>query len=129
MIDSAIQRLLEQAIDSSIKLHMLLMYYENPRFEGTASQIAERLYRDIWSTREALSELAQDGILCAVGSSDPRYCYRPISELRESIFRLVQSYNEPLERDQLQRALREVASYAPYRRASHGAFTFDRQRI
>ena len=126
MIDPMIQRLLEQAIDSSVKLQLLLMFYENSRFEGTAMQVAERIFRDIWSAREALRELAEDGVLAVSGSSEPVYRYRPTAELREPIFRLVQSYNEPLERDQIQRSLREVASYAPYRRASQGAFSFDR---
>ncbi|HEX5689318.1 MAG TPA: hypothetical protein VFX76_04915 [Roseiflexaceae bacterium] len=126
MIDPTIQRLLEQAIDSSIKLQLLLMYYENPRYEGTAQQVAERIFRDIWSAREALRELAEDGILGISGAGEPVYRYRPIAEFRESIFRLIQSYNEPLERDQIQRALREIASYAPYRRASQGSLSFDR---
>lgn len=125
MIDSMIQRFLEQVVDSPIKLQLLLMYYENPRMEGTPSQIAERVYRDIWSTREALRELAEDGILAtAAGSGEPIYRYRPRAEYSEPIFRLVQSYNEPFERDHVQRLLREVATYAPYRRAAHGEFFF-----
>jgi hypothetical protein len=129
MIDPIVQRLLEQVIDSPIKLQLVLMYYESPRFEGTAHQIAQRIYRDIWSTHEALRELADDGLLSASGSGEPVYSYRPRAEYREPIFRLVQSYNEPLERDHVQRALREIASYAPYRRAPHSAVTFDRLPI
>jgi hypothetical protein len=126
MIDSTVQRLLEQAIDSPIKLQLLLMFYENPRMEGTASQIAERIYRDIWSTREALRELAEDGILNTANVvGEVVYRYRPRADCVEPIFRLAQSYNEPLERDQLQRMLREVASYAPYRRASRGGTMFE----
>jgi hypothetical protein len=129
MVDPIVQRLLEQVIDSPIKLQLLLIFYENPRFEGTAAQIAGRLYRDIWSTRDALSELTEDGLLATVAGGEPIYRYRPCTEYCEPIFRLVQSYNEPLERDQLQRSLREIASYAPYRRASRGAFSFDRLPI
>ena len=129
MIDPSVQRLLEQAIDSQIKLQLLLLYYENPRFEGTATQVAGRTYRDIWSTREALRELAEDGLLCASNASDPVYGYRPCPEYREPIFRLVQCYNEPLERDQLQRMLREVAMNAPFRRAKQSGFSFDRLPI
>ena len=126
MIDPTVQGLLEQVIDSPIKLQLLLLCYENPRFEGSASQVAERIYRDIWSTREALRELAEDGLLFTTGAGDPVYRYRPCPEYREPIFRLVQSYNEPLERDQLQHTLREIASYARYRRASsQSAFSFD----
>ena len=129
MIDPTVQRLLEQVIDSPIKLQLLLLYYENPRFQGTGSEIAARTYRDIWSTREALRELAEDGLLSATGASDPVYGYRPHSEYRESIARLIQCYNEPLERDRLQVALQAIARNAPYRRASNGAFSLDRLPI
>ncbi len=130
MIDPTIQRLLEQVIDSPIKLQLLLMFYENPRMEGTSSQIAERIYRDIWSAREALRELAEDGILSATSQvGEVVYRYRPRADCVEPIFRLAQSYNEPLERDQLQRLLREVASYAPYRRASRGGIAFEWQPV
>ena len=130
MIDSSIQRLLEETIDSPIKLQLLLMYYEHPRMEGTAAQIAERIYRDIWSTREALCELAEDGILSTVDvGGEPVYRYRPRPDYIEPIFRLVHSYNEPLERDHLQRMLREVAVYAPYRRAARDDFFFKRPNM
>jgi hypothetical protein len=129
MIDPMVHRLLEQVIDSPIKLQLFLLYYENPCFEGTASQIANRIYRDIWSTREALRELAEDGLLLASSGSEPVYRYRPRPEYRESILRLVQTYNEPLERDHIQRAVREIASYARYRRAPHSVHSFDRLSI
>jgi hypothetical protein len=129
MIDPSVQRLLEQAVDSLIKLQLLLLYYENSLFEGTAAQVAGRTYRDIWSTRESLREMAEDGLLSASASADPVYTYRPRPEYREPIFRLVQCYNEPLERDQLQRVLREVARNAPFRRATQTGFSFDRQSI
>lgn len=130
MIDPSVHCLLEQAVDTPIKLQLLLLYYENPRFEGTASQMAERIYRDIWSTREALSEMAEDGLLFAAGLGEPVYRYKPRPEYREPIFRLAQSYNEPLERDLLQRTLREIASYTAYRRAvSQNSYGFDRLPI
>ena len=129
MIDPSVQRLLEHAIDSQIKLQLLLLYYENPRFEGTATQVVGRTYRDIWSTHEALRELAEDGLLCASSANDPVYSYRPRPEYREPIFRLIQCYNEPMERDQLQRMLHEVARNAPFRRAKQSGFSFDRLPI
>ncbi|HEU5098258.1 MAG TPA: hypothetical protein VFU22_04535 [Roseiflexaceae bacterium] len=130
MVDSTIQRLLEQAIDSPIKLHLCLLFDENPRMEGTAAQLANRIYRDIWSTRTALRELTEDGVLCVSGQvGEPIYRYRPRTEYVDAIFRLSQSYNEPIERDAIQRALREVASYATYRRATSGGSTFEMQSI
>jgi hypothetical protein len=122
MVDSAIQRLLEQAIDSPIKLQLCLLFYENRRLEGTVTQFANRIYRDIWSTSEALRELAEDGILSVVFTSgEPSYRYRPRQEHVDGLFRLAHSYNEPIERDAIQRTLREIASYAPYRRATAGS--------
>jgi hypothetical protein len=118
MIDSSIQRLLEQAIDSPVKLQLCLLFFENRRLEGTAAQFANRIYRDIWSTREALREMADDGVLIVTPlAGEPIYRYRPRPELADAIFRLAQAYNEPIERDVIQRTLREIASYAPYRRA------------
>lgn len=120
MIDPKVQSLLEHVVDSPIKLQLVLLFCEHPRLEGTASQIAERIYRDIWSTREALRELAEDGILYSFGAvGDVVYRYRPQPEHIAAIVQLCQHYNEPLERDQVQHIVREIARYAPFRRSSH----------
>jgi DNA-binding MarR family transcriptional regulator len=117
MIDPCVRQLLEKAIDSSIKLQFLLLFYEDSRLEMTAQQIANRSYRDIWSTREALQELEQDGILTSSTDEDPRYLYQPRAELVEQIERLMLSYNEPIERDGIQHMLREVSKDASFHRA------------
>jgi hypothetical protein len=128
MLDSSIQRLLEQAIDSPTKLQLCLLFHENRLLEGTATQFANRIYRDIWSTSEALREMAEDGILnVSGGAAEPVYRYRPRPEYADAIVRLAHSYNEPLERDRIQHALREVASYAPYRRSAHWAGAWELQ--
>ena len=130
MVDSTIQRLLEKAIDSPIKLQLCLLFDENQRMEGSAADLANRIYRDIWSTREALRELAEDGVLCMRDiAGEPVYIYRPRAEYIDAIFRLAQSYNEPIERDAIQRTLREVASYAKYRRSPPGGPAFEMQSI
>ena len=130
MVDSAILRLLEKVIDSPIKLQLCLLFDENPRMQGSAVELANRIYWDIWSTREALRELAEDGVLCVRDTTgEPIYYYRPRAEYIDPIFRLAQSYNEPLERDAIQRALREVASYARYRRAAPGGTAFEMQSM
>lgn len=119
MVDPLIRRLVEQVINSPVKLQLLLHFVEHRRLEGTATQIAQRIYRDIWSTREALQDMLRDGVLVALpGSGEPIYRYRPQPELIESITRLCHYYNEPIERDHLQRLVRETASYTPYRRAA-----------
>jgi hypothetical protein len=118
MVDLSVQRLLEQAIDSPLKLQLVLMFCEHPRLEATASRVAERAYRDIWSTREALQELAEDGILVNVSThNEPVYRYDPRPEYVDTIQRLYRAYNEPMERDDLQRIVREIGSIASFRRA------------
>ena len=120
MLDPLVQRLLEHAIDTPVKLHLLLLFHENPRLEASSFTIANRVCRDIWSVEQALHELAEDGVLrhTAAGSRDKLYCYAPRDELIDSIQRLICGYDDPLERDTLQRSIRELASYAPYRRSS-----------
>lgn len=129
MLDSSIQRLLEQVIDSPAKLQLSLMFYENRQLEGTAAQFANRIYRDIWSTREALRELAEDGLLAEAIATEPVYSYRPRPEYSDAMFRLAQGYNEPFERDHIQRALHDIASFARYRRSKTWGGAFELQSI
>ena len=121
-IEPLVQRLLVQAINSPIKLHLVLLFHDNPHLEGSARQINQRLYRDIWSTQEALRELADDGVLCASGSADePVYGYRPCTEHRVPIARLAERFNDPFARDQIHARLRELAKDTLYRRSlAHG---------
>jgi DNA-binding MarR family transcriptional regulator len=120
MVDPMVQQLLEDAIDSPVKLQLLLMFYENPRLEATPRAIADRVCRDIWSVSQALAELADDGIMlrAATANGEPVYRYAPGPKHVESIARLICGYDDPLERDHLQRSIRDVAAYAPYRRAN-----------
>jgi hypothetical protein len=120
MIDPLVQQLLEQAIDTPVKLHLLLVFYENPRLETTPRVIADRVCRDIWSVSQALYELAEDGVMlrAIAANGDPVYRYEPTSDHIDSITRLIRGYNDPLERDVLQRSIRDLAAYAPYRRAN-----------
>lgn len=130
MLDSAIQHLLEQTIDSPIKLQLCLLFYENRQLEGTAAQLANRMYRDIWSTSEALRELADDGILAENAlNGEPIYRYRPLAQYTDAIFRLAQSYNEPFERDKIQRVLHDTASYARYLRTKNRNSGFELQGL
>lgn len=119
MVDPLVQRLLEQAIDSPVKLHLLLLFHENPRLEATPRAIAERVCRDIWSVTQALQELADDRVLLSIPiPGDQKYRYAPAEDLLEPIGRLLRGYDDPLERDKLQRSIRDLARYAPYRRMS-----------
>jgi hypothetical protein len=119
MVDPLVQRLLEQAIDSPVKLHLLLLFHDNPRLEANARVIAERVCRDIWSVTQALQELAEDRVLLSIPApGDHVYRYAPAEDLLEAIGRLLRGYDDPMERDKLQRSIRDLARYAPYRRAT-----------
>jgi predicted transcriptional regulator len=120
MIDPMIQRLLEKAIDTPVKLHLLLMFHENARMEATAAKIADRVCRDIWSVSESLDALVEDGVLARslASNGEIRYRYAPHPENHEPIRRLISGYDDPIERDLLQRVIRDLSTYAPYRRVS-----------
>ncbi|NJN16279.1 MAG: hypothetical protein HC822_08390 [Oscillochloris sp.] len=120
MVDPMVQALLEQAIDSPVKLHLLLMFHENQRMEATARAIADRVCRDMWSVSQALHELAADGVMVIAASAhgEPVYRYEPIGTWHLPIARLIRGYDDPLVRNDLQRTIRELEAYAPYRRTS-----------
>ena len=123
MVDKQIQQLIERVIDSPLKLQLLLLFCDHRRCEGTPSQLAQRTYRDIWSTREALRELLDDGVLaCKPTNGEPVYFFRPRAELQEAIQRLYRVYNEPTERDALHRLIRDAETFAPYRRSTSTSF-------
>jgi hypothetical protein len=124
MIESSVQHLIDQVIDSPVKLHLILVFHEHSRLEASAAQIAERTCRDIWSVTTALNELAEDGMLQCVTAfgGAPLYHYAPAYERVEAINQFFRLYDDPLTRDVIQRAIRESADYAPFRRVGGYAF-------
>jgi DNA-binding MarR family transcriptional regulator len=120
MIDPMIQRLLEKAIDTPVKLHLLLIFHENARMDATANSIADRVCRDIWSVSQALDEMVEDGVMSRSAglAGDLHYRYAPHPENHEPIKRLIAGYDDPIERDLLQRVIRDLSTYAAYRRSS-----------
>ena len=111
-----IQRLLTQTINSPIKLHLVVLFHESPHMVGSARQIIQRIFCDIWSTQDALRELADDGILGVTESAgEPVYSYQPRTEHRVAIARLIERFDDPFARDQIHGLLREVTGVA-YRR-------------
>ncbi len=126
MIDPQVFQLLERAVDTPAKLQILLIFHECPRLAMTGSQMVDRSCRDMWSVCQALQELVEDGILAAHNDgNDTRYLYQPAAEHVDHIARLVCSYDDPLERDMIQRAIRDLAVFSAFRRAS----SWERQRF
>jgi len=124
MADLLVQRLLEQAVDSRTKLQIVLLFHENPRFEATSTILSNRLCRDIWSIRQALQELAEDGILAIsrVVGGEEAYSFSPLPEYIVPLRQLVANYDDPVEREDLFRSIRELAGYALLRHAHDQRF-------
>ncbi len=112
MLDPQVTQLLDTAINTSCKLAIILHFLDHRQLRLTASQMAERLGRDIWSVEAALQELADDDI---VSLQDGLCCYAPSAERRAQLQALRQTYDHPLQRDELQLLVRELEQYAPYR--------------
>lgn len=120
MVEQTLQHLIETVIDSPVKLHLLLIFHEQPRNEVSAAAMAERACRDIWSVSDALDELAADGALVRLPATNGHHLYRyqPATALIEPILTLLRAYDDPMKRDAIQRAIRTSADYAPFRRAA-----------
>lgn len=119
MADLNIQSLLERAIDTHTKLHLLLIFYENSRLEATPETLAERCCRDIWSVRQALQEMAEDGVITAsrtVGG-ETVYSFHPAAEFVAPIKHLMRSYDNPVEREEILSSIHELSGYAAIRHA------------
>ncbi|HEX6289810.1 MAG TPA: hypothetical protein VFZ66_11495 [Herpetosiphonaceae bacterium] len=75
--------------------------------------MAARVCRDIWSVETALNELVEDGMLTL---RDKRYSCEPCAERRAQLGVLRETYEQPLQRNELHMLLRELERYAPYRK-------------
>lgn len=113
MLDPQVTQLLETGINTSCKLAIMLKFLEQSTLSLSASELAARVCRDIWSVQAALEELAEDGLLYCV---ERRYSCKACAELATQLQLLGDTYAHPLQRNELQRLLRDLESYAPYRK-------------
>jgi hypothetical protein len=112
MLECSLRKLLEEVVNTSTKLTIVLLYANYHGLAEKSDQIARRVYRDVHSVENALSELAQDGILAF---ADGRYRLDPEPMWREPLQRLLKAYDEPLHRQELMAFVSELDRYAPYR--------------
>jgi hypothetical protein len=112
MLDPQVTQLLDKGINTSCKLATMLRFADQREFHATAPLIASRICRDIWSVQSALDELVEDGLLI---QHDHQYSLVPSVELRKRLLLLRETYESPLQRLELQRLLRDLERYAPYR--------------
>lgn len=114
MLEADIRKLLEEAVNTSCKLAIVMVYAQHlhQKLMNTPAQMSQRLCRDIWSIEEAMGELAQDDIL---SSSDGSYLFCPSIKYRDALSRMITVYDEPLRRQEIMQLVGELDSYAPYR--------------
>ncbi|MBA3471067.1 MAG: hypothetical protein H0T53_15640 [Herpetosiphonaceae bacterium] len=116
MMTSSVHLLLERAIDTPVKLQCVVSFAQRTLSRGTTAHIAARISRDIWSTKQALEELTEAGILSTVpNDGEPIYEYAPKGYLKDALALLIDDYNDPLRRVEVHDYVRELALYAPYR--------------
>lgn len=113
MLDPQVVYLLESTIDTSCKLAVALKFLDHRGLHATPSEMAVRVCRDIWSVESALEELAADGVLVR---REPRFALNLSPEISAQLALLRDTYAQPLQRDELHKLLRELETYAPYRR-------------
>lgn len=112
MLDPQVRNLIETAINSSCKLAIAVLFAERPSVRLSASEIADRVFRDRWSVETALNELTDAEVL---ELRNGRYGLPAATGLREQVRRLQDGYADPLTRMELLHFLREVERYQPYR--------------
>src|SRR5438874_7564022 len=89
-------------VDSSLKLHLLLLFYRNPRLSSTAGSLSEWLRECPWGIEEAAEALADAGFLARVAQRGRiQYRLEPSREWWTLLERLATYYDDPLRRDEV----------------------------
>jgi hypothetical protein len=112
MVENALGRLLEDAVNSSCKLAIVMLFAEDAGLAANEHQLSRRLCRDIWSVEQALSELVGDGVLINL---DGLYRFQPDLKHAEGLRQLLRVYDEPVGRQEVVRIVSDLDRYAPYR--------------
>jgi hypothetical protein len=112
MVGNALGRLLEDAVNSSCKLAIVMLFAEDAGLVADEHQLSRRLCRDIWSVEQALSELVSDAVLINLDGS---YRFQPDVKYAEGLRQLLQVYDEPEGRQEIVRIVSDLDRYAPYR--------------
>ena len=87
-------------VDSPLKLHLLLLFYRNPRLSSTAERLSEWLRECPWGIEAAVEALADAGFLARVAQRGRlQYRLEPSGEWWTLLERLATYYDDPLRRD------------------------------
>ena len=89
-------------MDSPLKLHLLLLFYRNPRLSSTAERLSEWLRECPWGIEAAVEALADAGFLARVAQRGRiQYRLEPSREWWIRLERLATCYDDPLRRDEV----------------------------
>jgi hypothetical protein len=113
MLDPQVTQLLVNGIDTSCKLAIMLRFAESSGLAATPHELAARICRDMWSVQQALDELVEDDLL---QRAENRYLSAGSPGMQSRLHALRDTYDQPLQRLELQRLLRDLEQYAPYRK-------------
>lgn len=96
-------------IDTSLKLQLLLRFYQHTRLCSDVLSISEWLREPPWEVGEALDALAGIGFLTRIeGPRSTHYRLDPSLEVWEVLEQLARAYDDPLQRDAIHTALRHA---------------------
>ena len=87
-------------VDSPLKLHLLLLFYRDPRLSSTAGSLSEWLRECPWVIEAAAEALADAGFLARVAQRGCiQYRLEPSRERWTLLECLATCYDDPLRRD------------------------------
>ena len=87
-------------VDSPLKLHLLLLFYRNPRLSSTAGSLSDWLRECPWGIEAAVEALADAGLLARVVQRGRlQYRLEPSGEWWTLLECLATCYDDPLRRD------------------------------
>ena len=96
-MEEDIARLLEECIDSKVKLDLVLFFHDHPKFLDTAQAVAAWVSRDARAVEPALRMLSKAGLVEKFELGSGRYvlyAYTKSGRLRDTVARLSRVYHE-----------------------------------
>lgn len=103
-------------VDSTLKLHLLLLFHRHPRLCAETRSLIDWLHENPWSIAESLDALARAGFLGRIeGQGGARYRLEACRECWLLLDCLAACYNDPLCRDEIYARVREADQERQFR--------------
>ncbi len=96
-MEEDVDRLLEECIDSKVKLDLVLFFHDHPEIIDSAEAIAAWVARDVKAVEPALRLLSKAGLLDRFELGSGRYvlyAYAKSTRIRDTVARLSRIYHE-----------------------------------